>query len=66
MRDTTNTFIGHITDTAYLGPTVHYQILGNNGVHLKVHEMNPHLIRNPGNQEVRVNASTHDVLILRR
>ena len=66
VRDTTNTFIGHITDTAYLGPTVHYQILGNNGVHLKVHEMNPHLIRNPGNQEVRVNASTHDVLILRR
>ncbi|MDB6140259.1 MAG: potA 2 [Verrucomicrobiaceae bacterium] len=66
LRDTPNTFVGHITDTTYLGPTVHYEIQGSNGVHLKVHEMNPHLIRHPGEQEVRVNASTHDVLILRR
>ena len=66
LRDTTNTFAGHIVDTTYLGPTIHYSIRGNDGVQLKVYELNPHVIRNPGDEEVRVNASSHDVLILRR
>ncbi len=66
LRDTPNTFVGRIIETSYLGPTVHYNILGDNGARLKLYEMNPHIIRQAGEQEVRVTASTHDVLILRR
>ncbi len=66
VRDSPNSFICRITDTAYLGSTVHYKVEGNNGIHLTLYEMNPHIIRHPGEEEVRVTASTHDVLILRR
>ncbi len=66
LRDTPNTFICRIADMTYLGATVHYQVEGNNGIHLKLYEMNPHHIRHPGEEEVRVTVSTHDVLILRR
>jgi len=66
VRDSPNTFVCRISDTAYLGSTVHYTVEGNNGIQLKLYEMNPHNIRHPGEEEVRVTAATHDVLILRK
>ena len=66
VRDSPNTFVCRISDTAYLGSSVHYTVEGNNGIQLKLYEMNPHNIRHPGEEEVRVTAATHDVLILRR
>lgn len=64
--DTPNKFFGNILETSYLGELVQYEICTRDGTLIRISEMNPEFILQPGPDEVRVMAGTADVLILRR
>ena len=66
LPDTPNKFLGNILETTYLGEQVQYELALRDGTPLRVSEMNPVHILQPGTEEIRVTASTEDVLILRR
>lgn len=66
LRDTPNKFFGNILETTYLGEMVQYELALRDGTPLRVSEMNPVEILQPGTDEVQVMAGTDDVLILRR
>ncbi|MFZ4764227.1 MAG: ABC transporter ATP-binding protein, partial [Roseimicrobium sp.] len=65
LPDTPNKFYGNILETTYLGETVQYELALRDGTPLRIAEMNPPMILQPGSDEVRATASTDDVLILR-
>lgn len=66
VRDTPNKFFGNILETTYLGELVQYELALRDGTPLRVSEMNPVEILQPGTEEIQVMAGTDDVLILRR
>jgi iron(III) transport system ATP-binding protein len=66
LRDTPNKFFGNILETTYLGEMVQYEMSLRDGTLLRVSEMNPVEILQPGTDEIQVMAGTDDVLILRR
>jgi iron(III) transport system ATP-binding protein len=66
LRDTPNKFFGNIIETTYLGDQVQYEFALRDGTPLRVAEMNPDSILDPGAEEIQVMASTEDVLLLRR
>jgi spermidine/putrescine ABC transporter ATP-binding subunit len=66
LRDTPNKFHGNIIETTYLGDQVQYEFALRDGTPLRVAEMNPASILDPGSEEIQVMVSTEDVLLLRR
>lgn len=66
LRDTPNKFFGNILETTYLGDQVQYELSLRDGTPLRVSEMNPAQILQPGTDDIQVMASTSDVLMLRR
>ena len=66
MPDSPNRFHGNIIETTYLGEMVQYEMATRDGQLLRVSEMNPLQILQPGADEIRVMAATEDVVILRR
>jgi iron(III) transport system ATP-binding protein len=66
VRDSPNRLPGRITATTYLGATVQYEMMLEDGLRVKVCEMNPDYVRPPSDEEVTAQAATHDVVILRR
>ena len=66
LPDTPNRFFGNIIETTYLGELVQYDTVLRDGTPMKVSEMNPVNILQPGADEIRLMASTDDVVILRR
>jgi iron(III) transport system ATP-binding protein len=66
VRDSPNKFFGNILETTYLGDLVQYELALRDGTLLRVSEMNPFEILQPGSEEIQVMAGTEDVLILRR
>jgi iron(III) transport system ATP-binding protein len=61
---TANVLQAHITDLSYLGATVQYEVQVVGGPSLQVCEMNPRLLRRPGDAEVRLAVDPGDVLLL--
>jgi iron(III) transport system ATP-binding protein len=66
VADTPNRFFGNIIETTYLGEQVQYEMVTRDGHPLRVAEMNPMDILQPGSEEIRVMAATDDVVILRK
>ena len=66
VRDTPNKFFGNIIETTYLGEQVQYEFVLQDGTPLRVAEMNPHAIREPGSDELQIMVATDDVLLLVR
>ena len=66
VPDSPNRFHGNIIETTYLGEMVQYEMATRDGQLLRVSEMNPLQILQPGADEIRVMAATEDVVILRR
>jgi ABC-type Fe3+/spermidine/putrescine transport system ATPase subunit len=66
VRDSPNRFWGNILETTYLGDLVQYELALRDGTLLRVSEMNPVEILQPGSEEIQVMSGTDDVLILRR
>ena len=64
--DSPNRLSGQIVDTTYLGATAQYQIQVANGPLIKMCEFNPHGVRLPSSEEIRVMASMSDVVIIRK
>ena len=62
---TPNHFLGHITETIYLGATAQYLIQIPGGPLLKVCETNPQTIRHPSPEPVRVMAAAWDLVMLK-
>ncbi len=60
----TNTFQARITDLTYLGATAQYEVQVPCGPKLQVCEMNPRVLRHPGETEVRLAVAPEDVLLL--
>ena len=66
VSDSPDKFFGNIIETTYLGEMVQYEIATRDGHLLRVSEMNPLEILQPGAEEIKVMAATNDVVILRR
>jgi iron(III) transport system ATP-binding protein len=66
VADSPDKFFGNIIETTYLGEMVQYEIATRDGHLMRVSEMNPLEILQPGTEEIRLMASTDDVVILRR
>ncbi len=66
VPDSPNRFFGNIIETTYLGEMVQYELALRDGTPMRVSEMNPLEILQPGADEIRVMAATDDVVILRR
>ncbi|MEI6534040.1 MAG: ABC transporter ATP-binding protein [Verrucomicrobiaceae bacterium] len=66
VPDSPNRFFGNIIDTVYLGEQVQYEIILRDGTPIRVAEMNPAEILQPGSEEIRVMTATQDAVILRR
>ena len=66
VPDSPNRFFGNIVDTVYLGEQVQYEIILRDGTPMRVAEMNPGDILQPGAEEIRIMAATQDAVILRR
>ncbi len=62
--DAVNTLTAHITDLTYLGATAQYEVEVPGGPSLQVCEMNPRVLRRPGETEVRLAVAPEDVLLL--
>jgi len=62
--DTGNSVDGIIEERSYLGPTIQYRIATPCGS-LRVSEMNPHVVREPGDAPVRLTARHADVVAMR-
>ena len=66
VPDSPNRFFGNIVDTVYLGEQVQYEIILRDGTPMRVAEMNPADIQQPGAEEIRIMTATQDAVILRR
>jgi len=66
VSDSPNKFFGNIIETTYLGEMVQYEIATRDGTLLKLSQMNPAEIMEPGTDEIRIMCSTQDMVILRR
>lgn len=66
LPDSPNRFFGNILETTYLGEQVQYELSTRDGHLLRIAEMNPRTILEPGIDEIRITASADDALILRR
>jgi len=66
VSDSPNRFFGNIIETTYLGEMVQYEVSTRDGTLLKISQMNPTDIMEPSAEEIRLMASTHDMVILRR
>jgi iron(III) transport system ATP-binding protein len=66
ISDSPNRFFGNIIETTYLGEMVQYELALRDGTPMRVSEMNPLDILQPGADEICVMAATEDVVILRR
>lgn len=62
--DAANPLQARITDLTYLGATAQYEVVLSSGPSLQVCEMNPRVLRRPGETEVRLAVAPEDVLIL--
>ncbi|MGL4400919.1 MAG: ABC transporter ATP-binding protein [Luteolibacter sp.] len=58
-----NTFLGHVVERSYLGQRIQYWIETAAG-RQQVVEMNPHTIREPGDEKVALYARHDDVVVL--
>ncbi|MBK1792720.1 ABC transporter ATP-binding protein [Persicirhabdus sediminis] len=63
-RDVLNRVNGVIEESTYLGRSVQYHFRGDDGLRLRVTEVNPHWMRQPGDH-VAVLARTRDVVVLK-
>ncbi|TLD71256.1 ABC transporter ATP-binding protein [Phragmitibacter flavus] len=66
LPDSPNRFFGNLLERTYLGEQVQYELSTRDGHLLRFAEMNPREVYDPGIEEIRVNVSADDVLILRR
>jgi iron(III) transport system ATP-binding protein len=66
LPDSPNRFHGNVIETTYLGEMVQYELALRDGTPMRVSEMNPLQILEPGADEICVMAATEDVVILRR
>jgi spermidine/putrescine ABC transporter ATP-binding subunit len=66
VADSPNRFFGNVIETTYLGDMVQYEVATRDGTLLRISEMNPSTLYQPGPDEIRVMARTEDVLILRQ
>jgi len=66
VPDSPNRFHGNILETTYLGDQVQYEISTRDGQLLRISEVNPREILQPGVEEIAFMASTEDVVLLRR
>lgn len=62
--DAVNPLPARITDLTYLGATAQYEVQVPGGPKLQVCEMNPRVLRRPGETEVRLAVAPEDVLLL--
>ena len=58
--------VSKLLETTYLGEYVQYEIATRDGHLLRISEMNPRQILEPGTDEIHVMAATDDAVILRR
>ncbi|WP_009963393.1 ABC transporter ATP-binding protein [Verrucomicrobium spinosum] len=66
VGDSPNRFFGNIIETTYLGEMVQYELCTRDGTLLRISEMNPSTLYQPGPDELRLMARTEDVLIMRQ
>ncbi len=64
VLDSPNRLPGRIIDTTYLGASVQYELQLQDGPVLKVHELHPHQIRQPSQEDLRLMVAAQDVIIL--
>jgi ABC-type Fe3+/spermidine/putrescine transport system ATPase subunit len=62
--DAINRLSAHITDLTYLGATAQYEVQVTGGPKLQICEINPRVLRRPGETEVRLAVSPEDVVLL--
>ncbi len=62
--DAANLIQARISDLTYLGATAQYDVQVPGGPNLQVCEMNPRVLRRPGETEVRLAVAPEDVLLL--
>jgi ABC-type Fe3+/spermidine/putrescine transport system ATPase subunit len=55
---------GKIVETTYLGDVIQYRVMTECGVELQVSEMNPRVVRDPGETRVAVEVSPRDVVVM--
>ena len=54
-----------ITETVYLGNVIQYRLESESGVELQATEMNPHVVREPGDTLLGLEVAMDDVVVLR-
>ena len=55
---------GQIAETVYLGDVIQYRVVTTGGVEFQVAEMNPHVVRQPGEQTVGIEVAPNDVVVM--
>ena len=56
---------GRIVETTYLGDVIQYRVETKGGVELQVSEMNPHVVRDPGETEIGIDVAAEDVVVMK-
>ena len=59
-----NTIDGYVSDLIYLGETVQYTLRATDGTDLQVSELNPAIVREPGQAWIHARADPEDVVVL--
>jgi len=62
--DGEGTLSGRIVETVYLGDVIQYRVATTNGMEFQVAEMNPHVVRQPGDATVGVMVAPDDVVVM--
>ena len=65
VSDATGPSHGKIVETTYLGDVIQYKIQRKSGVTLRVSEMNPRVVRQPGDENLQMSVQPDDVVVLR-
>ena len=56
---------GKILETVYLGDVIQYKLQRPSGLTLQVAEMNPHKVRQPGDENIHLSMQPEDVVVVR-
>ncbi|NNC89934.1 MAG: ABC transporter ATP-binding protein [Akkermansiaceae bacterium] len=56
---------GWIAETVYLGDLIQYRVVTDSGVELQVAEMNPHVVREAGEDTIGIEVNREDVVVLK-
>lgn len=62
--DGEGTLSGRIVETVYLGDVIQYRVATTGGVEFQVAEMNPHVVRQPGEATVGIVVEPDDVVVM--